>query len=128
MLTFRQYLLTEKATTHAVEVEYTNEFEVWWSSLRPEAQEDVASVVNLLAERGVTLGFPYTSNVVTSKHGAMRELRVQHDGRPLRIFYCLDPRRVAILLTGGDKTGYSRFYEVLVPKADSIYATHLREL
>ena len=35
----------------------------------------------------------------------MRELRVQSGGKPPRGFYAFDPRRAAILLIGGDKTG-----------------------
>jgi hypothetical protein len=49
----------------------------------------------------------------------MRELRVQHQGRPYRILYVFDPRRVAILLLGGDKTGDDRWYEKNVPLADA---------
>ncbi len=58
----------------------------------------------------------------------MRELRVQHEGRPYRVLYAFDPRRVAILLIGGDKTGNNRWYEENVPRADAIYDEHLREL
>jgi hypothetical protein len=43
----------------------------------------------------------------------MRELRVQHQGRPYRVLYAFDPRRAAILLIGGDKTGNDRWYEIL---------------
>jgi hypothetical protein len=42
--------------------------------------------------------------------------------------YAFDPRRDAILLLGGDKTGHDRWYEVHVPKADEIYDVHLDEL
>jgi hypothetical protein len=35
---------------------------------------------------------------------------------------------VAILLIGGDKTGNNRWYEVFVPRADRIYAEHLKEI
>ncbi|MCE2522823.1 MAG: type II toxin-antitoxin system RelE/ParE family toxin [Rhodobacteraceae bacterium] len=35
----------------------------------------------------------------------MRERRVQSAGKPIRIFYAFNPRRTAILLIGGDKTG-----------------------
>jgi hypothetical protein len=35
----------------------------------------------------------------------MKELVVQHRGRPYRVLYAFDPRRSAILLIGGDKTG-----------------------
>jgi len=55
----------------------------------------------------------------------MRELRVQSGGRPIRVFYAFDPRRMAILLIGGDKTGDDRFYETFVPIADRLYDEHL---
>lgn len=58
----------------------------------------------------------------------MRELRVQHQGRPYRLLYAFDPRRVAMLLIGGDKTGNNRWYEEMVPKADRIFEQHLREI
>ena len=58
----------------------------------------------------------------------MRELRVQSRGNPLRVFYAFDPRRTAILLIGGDKTGNNRFYEEYVPLADALYDTYLEEL
>jgi hypothetical protein len=47
---------------------------------------------------------------------------------PLRTFYAFDPRRTAILLIGGDKTGDDRFYDEMVPKADKIYDEYLREI
>ena len=49
-------------------------------------------------------------------------------GTRYRVFYCFDPRRSAILLIGGDKTGHDRFYEEMVPRADAIYDRHLEEL
>ena len=58
----------------------------------------------------------------------MRELRVQVGGRPVRVFYAFDPRRVAILLIGGDKTGKSDFYTRLIPIADRLYDEHLVEI
>jgi hypothetical protein len=48
----------------------------------------------------------------------MRELRIQHEGRPYRVLYAFDPRRSAILLIGGDKTRSDRWYEEFVPAAD----------
>ncbi len=58
----------------------------------------------------------------------MRELRVQHQGRPYRILYTFDPLRIAILLIGGDKTGNDRWYEEYVSQADRLYETHLETL
>jgi len=81
-----------------------------------------------LAERGPNLQFPYSSGVMGSRHDHMRELRVQSGGQPVRVFYAFDPRRTAILLIGGDKTGDGRFYRRLVPLADRLYDEHLKEL
>jgi hypothetical protein len=58
----------------------------------------------------------------------MRELRIQHEGRPYRVLYAIDPRRAAMLPLGGDKRGNDRWYEEHVPLADAIYDRHLREL
>ena len=58
----------------------------------------------------------------------MRELRIQHEGRPYRVLYAFDPARTAFLLVGGDKTGNPRWYEISIPKAEGIYAQHLEEL
>jgi|CZCB01.1.fsa_nt_gi hypothetical protein len=58
----------------------------------------------------------------------MKELRVQHKGRPIRILFAFDPRRTAILLIGGDKTGNDRWYEDYVPLADKLYEVHLKTI
>jgi hypothetical protein len=58
----------------------------------------------------------------------MRELRVQHQGEPYRILYAFDPRRTAVLLIGGCKTGEDRWYDEFVPLADRLYEEHLDEL
>jgi hypothetical protein len=47
---------------------------------------------------------------------------------PYRVLYAVDPRRTAMLLIGGDKTGKDRWYEEYVPLADAIYDRHLLEL
>ena len=106
-------------------VEYTDEFGEWWGTLDEEQQEDVAAIVGELENLGPTLPYPYSSDVRGSKHGQMRELRVQSRGKPLRIFYAFDPRRAAILLIGGDKTGRPLFYEEFIPIADCLYDAHL---
>lgn len=110
------------------EVEYTDELGDWWARLTEVEQESVDASVRLLEERGPDLGFPHTSGISASKHSHMRELRVQHRGRPYRILFAFDPRRHAILLIGGDKTGKDRWYEIHVPVADNLYDTHIATL
>jgi len=110
------------------EVEYTDEFGEWWNGLSEAEQESVRAYVRLLEERGPQLGHPYSSGISRSKHAHMRELRVQHCGHPYRVLYAFDPRRTAILLIGGDKTGNDRWYEGFVPLADRLYDEHIAVL
>ena len=110
------------------EVEFTDEFETWWNTLAEAHQDAVAARVKLLEAYGPQLPFPHSSDVRSSRHGAMRELRAQSAGRPLRVFYAFDPRRTSILLLGGDKSGDGRFYETYVPVADRLFDIYLREL
>jgi hypothetical protein len=56
----------------------------------------------------------------------MKELRVQHRGKPYRILFAFGPRRAAYL--GGDKTGNANWYKVNLKKADEMYDAHLREI
>lgn len=111
----------------AWEVEVTNEFKSWWDGLTEAEHISVERYVLLLEERGPHLPFPYCGGVTGSRHSAMRELRVQHQGRPYRVLYIFDPRRVALLL-GGDKTGDDRWYEKNVPLADQLYDKYLAEI
>jgi hypothetical protein len=109
-------------------VEYTDEFEDWWITLTEEEQDSVDFVVGLLERKGPNLPFPYSSGIQGSRHAHMRELRVQHKGEPHRVLYAFDPRRVAILLLGGNKVGDDRWYKVSVPRADTLYDEYLEEL
>jgi len=112
----------------AWEVEFTDEFGRWWDSLTEAAQIDVNASVMLLQQFGPTLRFPHSSGIAGSRFSEMRELRIQHRGRPYRVLYAFDPRRVALLLIGGDKTGHDRWYEEFVPIADRIFAQHLKKV
>ena len=112
----------------AWEIEFTVEFEAWWQGVGESVQDAIDRSVHLLQARGPTLPFPHSSAIKGSKHGNMRELRVQVGGEPYRIFYAFDPRRAAILLVGGNKTGDDDFYERMIPVASRIYDQHLKEL
>lgn len=48
----------------------------------------------------------------------------------IRVFYTFDPRRDAIVLIGGDKTGASsdRFYREYIPQAERILREYLAEI
>ena len=110
------------------EVEYTDEFGEWWITLDEDLQVSIDAKVRLLETRGPNLPFPHSSGMKNSRHSRMRELRIQHKGDPYRIFYAFDPRRVAILLIGGNKAGNGDWYDKYPPIADDLYDEHLHEI
>lgn len=110
------------------QIEFTDEFGQWWDKLTENEQDALAATVQVLEQLGPGLPRPYSDTVKGSKHANMKELRTQCQGRPLRTFYAFDPRRCAILLIGGDKTGNDRFYKQILPRADCLYDEHLKQL
>jgi len=116
-------------TTPAITVYATDEFANWYDGLEERHRERVAACVDLLEQMGITLGFPYSSAIEGSGL-ALRELRVQSHGHAIRVFYAFTPRRDAIVLIGGDKTGVSsdRFYPEYIPQAKSILREYLAEI
>ena len=89
-------------------------------------QVDVRAEVNLLRRFGPTLGRPHVDSVACSKHANMKELRVQHRGRPYRVLFAFDPRRTANLLISGNKTGMGRWYKEFMPMGDTTNIWTLR--
>jgi hypothetical protein len=110
----------------ATEVSVTDEFVAWYKGLSEAEQDRVAFTVGLLEERGVALPYPYSSSIKGASF-ALRELRTQAEGDPLRTLYAFDPSRQAVLLIGGDKTGDDRFYERMIPIAERIWNEYLEE-
>jgi hypothetical protein len=110
------------------EVEYTDEFEDWWITLTTGQQEAIDDRVMLLAEHGPALKRPVVGDIKSSRHPNMKELRASKGGA-LRVLFAFDPRRHAILLLGGDKSGeWESWYRTAIPEADDLYDTHLEEL
>lgn len=112
----------------AWDIEFTDELEKWWNNLDEDEQVSVAASVQLLEVKGPQLPYPHSSGITNSKHSHMRELRIQHKGNPYRVLYAFDPRRSAILLIGGNKTGNDNWYDEFIPVADNLYDVHLKEL
>jgi hypothetical protein len=69
------------------DVEYTDEFEEWWSTLTDDEQADVSASVTLLETHGPQLSRPHADTVKGSQHSNMKELRTQSGGKPLRTFF-----------------------------------------
>lgn len=58
----------------------------------------------------------------------MKELGIQHLGRPIRAFFAFDPKRQAIVLCAGDKSNDKRFYSMMIRIGDEEFTAHLTAL
>jgi hypothetical protein len=112
----------------AWEVEASDEFKDWYENLDEAERASVAENVDMLEEYGPALGRPYADTIRESRYPNMKELRVQHQGKPYRILFAFDPQRRAYLILGGDKTGDANWYVEAIRRAEAIYALHLKEI
>lgn len=109
------------------EIEYTDEFGDWFDDLDAKAQRSILNTVEELELDGPALGRPLVDSITSSRHANMKELRPPSGN--IRILFAFDPRRMAILLIGGDKTGQWRiWYDQTIPIADALYDEHLDTL
>ncbi len=109
------------------EVEFTDEFGVWWEGLSEDDQERVRAAVEILESAGPALGRPLVDTLEGSRVANLKELRPR--GGHLRVLFAFDPRRVAILLLGGDKSGrWQAWYAEAIPAAERLYGEHLSQL
>lgn len=94
----------------------------------PEAvQDELLAAVSLLVTHGPVLGRPHADTLAGSRHANMKELRFRAGDGVWRIAFAFDPRRQAVLLVAGDKSGVAqkRFYKGLITRADKRFAEYL---
>jgi hypothetical protein len=106
----------------------TDLFNEWLEQQDESTQEKVLAALVVLQQQGPSLGRPLVDTVYDSKFTNMKELRIQHRGKPLRAFFAFDPLRQAIVLCIGDKGGKKRFYKEILDIADQQYELHLSTL
>jgi hypothetical protein len=106
----------------------TDLFNEWLEQQDEATQEKVLAALVVLQQQGPSLGRPLVDTVYDSKFTNMKELRVQHRGKPLRAFFAFDPLRQAIVLCIGDKSNKKRFYKEMLDIADEQYELHLSTL
>jgi len=111
-------------------VSTTDHFDEWFAELHPDGQAEVIAKVELLKVFGPRLRRPHADTLNGSKHANMKELRADTKEFVLRIAFAFDPKRSAILLVGGNKSGVSqrRFYKQFIVKADELFDAHLAAL
>ena len=111
----------------AWEIEFTDQFEAWFGILNEDEQESVVIAVEILQDEGPGLGRPLVDTIKGSRHANMKELRPRRGN--LRVLFAFDPRRMAILLIGGDKSHrWKAWYQNAIPLADRLYEEHLATL
>ncbi len=111
-------------------VEFHDDFEPEFLVFEPSVQDALLAVAKLLADFGPQLGRPYADTLNGSRHANMKELRFEASGGEWRAAFAFDPRRQAVLLVAGDKSGGSqkRFYTQLIARADKRLSAHLDSL
>lgn len=107
------------------EIEGTPEFEQWFLGLKEGEQLLVEAAIELLQQRGPSLGRPKVDTLTGSIIPNLKELRV----RTIRVLFAFDPRRVGVLLLGGDKRhNWTNWYRTAIPQAERLWRRHLDEL
>jgi hypothetical protein len=93
-------------------------------------QTEILALARLLRRFGPQLGRPRVDTLKGSRHANMKELRFSANDGEWRLAFAFDPKRKAVLLVAGDKSGGSgtRFYRELIRKADDRFDAHLARL
>ena len=96
---------------------------------RDDVQSELNAHALLLEQFGPQLGRPRVDTLKGSRHANMKELRFDATDGVWRVAFAFDPRRNAVLLIAGDKSGgEKRFYRQLIAKADERFDEHLSRM
>ena len=105
-------------------------FDSEFNELSEAVQEELLAEAKLLELLGPALGRPRVDTLKGSRHTNMKELRFDADDGVWRVAFAFDPKRRAVLLAAGDKSGggEKRFYRRLIRTADARFDEHLASL
>lgn len=106
-------------------VVFDPDFRLWFYEQERGFQDEAFAVMKILEESGPMLGRPRVDTLKNSVFNNMKELRIQYQGEPWRVLFVFDPKRQAILLVGGNKTGNNRWYRENIPIAEQRYERYL---
>lgn len=111
-------------------VEIGDEFQPEYDDLPEDVQNEILAHSRLLQQFGPLLKRPRADTLNGSRHANMKELRFDATDGVWRVAFAFDPKRKAILLVAGDKSGVSekKFYKQLIDKADERFDAHLARL
>ncbi|HEV2991504.1 MAG TPA: type II toxin-antitoxin system RelE/ParE family toxin [Candidatus Angelobacter sp.] len=111
-------------------VEIGDEFAPEFADLDEDVRTEILALSRLLQQFGPQLGRPRVDTLNGSRHPNMKELRFSAANGEWRVAFAFDPKRKAIILVAGDKSGVSQknFYKQLIAKADQRFDAHLNRL
>lgn len=111
-------------------VEIGNEFLPEFLQLDEQVRTEILAHSRLLQQFGPQLGRPRVDTLKDSRHANMKELRFDAADGVWRVAFAFDPKRKAILLVAGDKSGgdEKKFYKRLIAQADDRFDAHLARL
>lgn len=111
-------------------VEFAAEFEPEFDRFPVAVQDELLAQATVIERFGPAAGRPRVDTLKGSRYANMKELRFDAHGGVWRIAFAFDPRRRAILLVGGDKSGGGamRFYRKLIEVADRRFDAHLERI
>lgn len=111
-------------------VEFADEFEPEFDDFPEAVQNELLAQAKVIEQFGPEAKRPRVDTLSGSKHANMKELRFDAADGVWRVAFAFDPRRRAVLLVGGDKSGGSqkRFYKRLIAIADQRFDAHLARI
>ena len=111
-------------------VVFHEEFRAEFLELPESAQNKLIANARLLEQYGATLSRPYVDTLKGSSYSNMKELRFNTERGVWRVAFAFDPKRQAVLLIAGDKSGVNqkRFYRDLINLADKRFKSYLNNL
>ena len=111
-------------------VVFHEEFEAEFDELSKEVQDELYAEAGFVERFGPETGRPHVDTLKDSNYSNMKELRFTLPDGEWRIAFAFDPKRRAILLVGGSKSGMSekRFYKDLIRAADTRFTAYLKTL
>jgi hypothetical protein len=102
---------------------YSQEYLSWFKGLTRDEQDAIAAAIDVLRERGPTLGRPLVDTIKGSRIKKMKELRPMIG--EIRILFAFDEERAAIMLVGGDqKNLWDAWHREMIPVAERLYDAH----
>jgi len=109
---------------------FSEEFEPEFEALPAEVQDELFAQAKWIEVFGPEAGRPRVDTLSGSEYANMKELRFDAANGVWRVAFAFDPKRKAILLVAGDKSGVSqkKFYQRLIDKADDRYKRHLERV